>query len=316
MNTRKAGVILALFVFLACSLVPAWADRNFRGGGGRGGDHQQSMQQSESDEHGQRSQKGVSKQQQPARVEPKHRSRENTHRTQQPVRVERDHRNSGSKPRASHPVRVDRGVNHRTGSHEKRKEYKAIRKKERYELDKRYRHNHYYPRRGYRIKKLHSGYRTVHYHNKRYYHYHGSWYYYTGGYYVVIRPPIGLTLAFLPAFYTTIWVGGIPYYYANDVYYTWSPEERVYVVSEPPPESEEVERTEYSDRLFVYPKRGQSQQQQADDRYQCHEWATDQTNFDPTHNDGDVPESKYESKRADYNRAMKACLEARGYSVQ
>jgi hypothetical protein len=34
--------------------------------------------------------------------------------------------------------------------------------------------------------------------------------------------------------------------------------------------------------LFVYPNKGQSQEQQAKDRYECHTWAVGQTGFDPS----------------------------------
>src|SRR6266852_5159454 len=34
--------------------------------------------------------------------------------------------------------------------------------------------------------------------------------------------------------------------------------------------------------VFVYPARGQSQQQQERDRYECHRWAVGQTGFDPS----------------------------------
>ncbi len=33
---------------------------------------------------------------------------------------------------------------------------------------------------------------------------------------------------------------------------------------------------------FVYPKAGQSEQQQSKDRFECHEWAVSQTGFDPS----------------------------------
>jgi YMGG-like Gly-zipper len=35
-------------------------------------------------------------------------------------------------------------------------------------------------------------------------------------------------------------------------------------------------------QVYVYPERGQSPQQQQQDRYQCHTWAVQQTGFDPT----------------------------------
>ena len=74
--------------------------------------------------------------------------------------------------------------------------------------------------------------------------------------------------------------------------------------------------SEQPDRLFAYPMKGQSEEQQATDRYQCHQWAADQTGFDPTQPGVTVPEPQRALKRAEYQRAMKACLEARGYSVQ
>ena len=33
---------------------------------------------------------------------------------------------------------------------------------------------------------------------------------------------------------------------------------------------------------FVYPKAGQAEQQQSQDRYECHQWAVSQTGFDPS----------------------------------
>jgi len=34
--------------------------------------------------------------------------------------------------------------------------------------------------------------------------------------------------------------------------------------------------------LFIYPKKGQSEEQQSKDRFECHTWAVKQTGFDPT----------------------------------
>jgi hypothetical protein len=185
-----------------------------------------------------------------------------------------------------------------------------------YVLDKRHDHGRYYPPTGYRVPSLPRTRYTVPYRGRPYYYDRGVWYHYTGVRYVVVLPPVGIGVPVLPPYYTTVWVGGIPYYYANGVYYVWRPAQRVYVVSEPPPESEVHEQPADPQQLFVYPKQGQSEQQQATDRYQCHTWSTGQTGFDPTRSGGNVPEAQYDTKRSDYQRAMKACLEARGYSVQ
>lgn len=38
-------------------------------------------------------------------------------------------------------------------------------------------------------------------------------------------------------------------------------------------------------RMFVYPAKGQSEEQLERDRYECHTWAVQQTGFDPSRND-------------------------------
>ena len=68
--------------------------------------------------------------------------------------------------------------------------------------------------------------------------------------------------------------------------------------------------------LIIYPKNGQSKDQQAADQYECHNWAKGQTGFDPTQPDGGVS-SRPTADRAhsNYDRAMSACLQGRGYQV-
>ncbi len=185
-----------------------------------------------------------------------------------------------------------------------------------YVLDNRHHHDRYYPRPGTGIKALPRGYRTVPWHGTRYYFTSGSWYISGRGGFVATRPPVGLLVPFLPSFYTTVWVGSVPYYYAGGVYYVWVPGQQAYRVIDAPPETEVVEESSLPERLFIYPAQGQSEQQQATDRYECHSWAKSQTGFDPTAPAGGVAAEMTVPKRAEYNRAMKACLEARGYSVQ
>jgi hypothetical protein len=186
-----------------------------------------------------------------------------------------------------------------------------------YVLDTRYGHNHYYPPRGYAVSVLPRGYVTVRYRSTPYYYHHGIWYRPGGAGFVVVRPSIGLFVPVLPPFYTTVWYAGVPYYYADDVYYRYRMG-RGYEVSDPPPESETstTQPAGAQSDLFIYPKNGQSEEQQSKDRYECHSWASTQSGFDPTQPMGGVDESQASSKRADYLRAQTACLEARGYSVK
>lgn len=235
-------------------------------------------------------------------------------------RVERERRQD--QPRPEREYRQDNrreiGERHRSREDDRGGYAGAIKppKKPGYVIDRRHRHDRYYPKRGYVASVLPPGYRIIRHRHKHYYYHGGVWYRPSGTHFIVVLPPVGLVVQFLPPYYTTIWVGGIPYYYAGGVYYVWRPEDHAYVVTEPPPESEISEQASIADQLFIYPKKGQSEQQQATDRYECHRWAVDQTGFDPTKPGGNVPTAEHSAKRADYQRAMKACLEARGYSVQ
>lgn len=185
-----------------------------------------------------------------------------------------------------------------------------------YVLDRRFHHDRYYPPRGHVVEVLPPGHRVMQFRGTPFFFHDGVWFRRSGVRFVVVAPPIGIVVPILPPFYTTIWFGGVPYYYADDAYYVWRPEQNGYVVSEAPPESQITEQPATAEQLFIYPKNRQSEQQQATDRYDCHRWAADQSTFDPTQPGGNVPDAQRTAKRADYQRAMKACLEARGYSVQ
>jgi hypothetical protein len=179
-----------------------------------------------------------------------------------------------------------------------------------------------YPSRGYATYNLPYGYRTVHHHGSPYYYHGGSWYRPYGPRFVVVAPPFGIGVSVLPPYYSTLWYGGSPYYYADSTYYAYRPERREYVVTEPPPGAQVESRVEDqveekgSNEIFVYPRDGQSEEQQATDRYECHRWAADRTGFDPTRPAGNVAETDMTSKRVDYRRAESACLEGRGYTVR
>jgi hypothetical protein len=53
----------------------------------------------------------------------------------------------------------------------------------------------------------------------------------------------------------------------------------------------------------MYPKNGQSAEQQAQDKAECQQWAAQQA--------GQVAQNS-----SDYQRAMTACVEGRGYSAR
>jgi hypothetical protein len=179
--------------------------------------------------------------------------------------------------------------------------------------DSRYHLNRSYPSRGQFIPALPRDHRAVVHGGSRYYFSGGVWYRPQGARFTIVMPPIGLFLPFLPPYYATIWVGGVPYYYANEVYYAHRG--NGYVVVDPPKE-EVSQAPPPADQMFIYPRLGQSEQQQADDRYACHSWAVSQTDFDPTQPPGGTPDTQRSERRADYQRAISACLDGRGYTVK
>ena len=184
-----------------------------------------------------------------------------------------------------------------------------------YRLDDRYRHDHYYPRPGANIKTLPSRHYRVPYKDSYFYFSAGIWYRPYGSYFIVSRPPIGIIVPVLPPFYTTVWFYGVPYYYANDVYYVWRPDLNAYIVTEPPAQTA-ADPVPLAEQLYIYPARGQSEQQQADDRYACHRWGVEQTSYDPTQPPQGLSLDELNNKRENYQRAMRACLEGRGYTVR
>ena len=179
--------------------------------------------------------------------------------------------------------------------------------------DFRYHHNRSYPIRGEVIRTLPRDRRVIPHGGTRYYFSGGVWYRPYGSQFTVVVPPIGLFVPVLPPYYATIWISGVPYYYANETYYAHKG--NGYVVVEQPTD-DVSQMPPPADQMFVYPRQGQTEKQQADDRYECHRWASDQTGYDPTQPPGGTSERTKHEKSADYQRAMGACLDGRGYTVK
>ena len=182
-------------------------------------------------------------------------------------------------------------------------------------FDSRYHHNNFYPPVGAHTKTL-PHHHIVSHHRSRLHYHHGAWYRQSGGGFVVIAPPIGVFVPVLPPVYTTVWHLGTPYYYANETYYVWQPERNGYVVIDPPEEIVEKPQPKLAKELFVYPKEGQSKEQQSDDRYHCHSWAVEQSSYNPVTPPEGTSVETHNQLRDNYQRAIKACLEAKGYSVR
>jgi len=108
-------------------------------------------------------------------------------------------------------------------------------------LDSRYHHDHYYPPIGFAFGALPSGYEEVYDPDGDLYFAGGVWYREEQPErYVVVSPEIGTTVTALPPYYTALLVQGVPYYYANHVYYLQAPDG--YLVVDPPPTAAVVEQ--------------------------------------------------------------------------
>jgi hypothetical protein len=134
---------------------------------------------------------------------------------------------------------------------------------------------------------------------------------------------LGWYLPVLPWYYDTYWWNGMPYYYADGDYYLWDSGAGQYEAVDPPagltpvrPSGLSTATTPLvSTALFAYPKAGQSEAQQKQDKDDCRRWATKQTGFDPTQPTDQNGKSDGTSQQG-YLRAEAACLEARNYSVR
>ncbi|MEJ0085258.1 MAG: DUF6515 family protein [Pseudomonadota bacterium] len=185
-------------------------------------------------------------------------------------------------------------------------------------FDNRYSHNQYYHDRGYSVRGIPRGAYEINHGGQHYWFGGGQWYRSRGGLSIVIGAPIGAFVPVLPPLYSTVWWSGRPYYYADDTYYTWDGDVNKYEVVQAPAGIDQGGSTAAAstDSVFVYPKNGQTPEELARDRFDCHQFALQQTGFDPTASGGGVPASELATRKADYLRAQAACLDGRGYSVR
>lgn len=181
-------------------------------------------------------------------------------------------------------------------------------------VDARHGHNHSYPDLGVSVAAVPRGAYAERLGKDRYWFHEGVWYRADGPRYVVVAPPAGIVVEVLPPFYTTVVFGRVQYYYANDAYYVYDAHEGGYRIVPPPPLEAGPQAAPLHAGIYVYPRNGQPPAQQAADRAECERWAVAQSHADPAAPPGASPES--EARRADYARALGACLDARGYATR
>lgn len=172
-------------------------------------------------------------------------------------------------------------------------------------------HGRYYPAPGHWVRVPPPHWNRVYWSGVSYGYLDGVWYSPFNDGFVVVRPPFGVVVSVLPPYRTLVSLGGLNYFYANGVYYRERPDASYEVVAPPGGDGTPGSAPE---RLFVYPRRGQSAERQASDEYECHRWAVGQSGFDPTA--AATGQANDPARRADYKRAQSACLDGRGYTVR
>lgn len=171
-----------------------------------------------------------------------------------------------------------------------------------------------HPRVGHKVHALPRTHRSLDLGSHTYYYHRGDFYrpYRPGGY-VVVHAPLGARVHSLPPGYISFLIGPHRYFYVNLTYYLWDRETREYIVVDEPEGAEAavVSASETaSGDIYVYPKQGQSDEQRDRDRYECYQWAVEQTDFDPAAGNQNM------ANEGNYRRAISACLEGRGYTVK
>ncbi|KRP45002.1 hypothetical protein SAMN04490190_4803 [Pseudomonas libanensis] len=152
--------------------------------------------------------------------------------------------------------------------------------------------------------------------------YRGQDYFYSGGYwyrpqgprYVVVTPPYGIRVQYLPDYAREVWVGGSLLFLAAGAYYAYEQSTQQYVVVQPPAQVPSPQPAPQGNGYDVvaYPANGQSPAQVQQDGYDCYRWAVQQSGFDPR----TVTYAPDPAVVQTYRQAQGNCLGSRGYQVQ
>ena len=152
--------------------------------------------------------------------------------------------------------------------------------------------------------------------------YRGQDYFFSGGYwyrpqgprYVVVTPPYGIRVHYLPDYAREVWVGGSLLFLAAGAYYAYEQSTQQYVVVQPPTQVPSPAPTSQGNGYDVvaYPANGQSPAQVQQDGYDCYRWAVQQSGFDPR----TVTYAPDPAVVQTYRQAQGNCLGSRGYQVQ
>ncbi len=152
--------------------------------------------------------------------------------------------------------------------------------------------------------------------------YRGQDYFFSGGYwyrpqgprYVVVAPPRGIRVSYLPDYAREVWVGSSLFFLAAGAYYLYQEDTQDYVVVDPPTAAPQVAPPPSGNGYDVvaYPANGQSPQQVQQDGEDCYRWAVQQSGFDPAR----VTYAPDPAVVQTYRQAQGSCLAIRSTTDQ
>ena len=166
---------------------------------------------------------------------------------------------------------------------------------------------------GYVVDRFPSKHWQVPYRGQSYYFSGGYWYRPQGPRYIVVQPPYGIRVGYLPDYARQVWIGSSLLFLAAGAYYAYQPATQDYIVVQPPTSIPQPMPQPVSNGYDVvaYPANGQSASQIDQDRYDCYRWAVDQSGFDPA----TVTYAPSPAVVQTYRQAQGNCLSSRGYQV-
>ncbi|AZF66190.1 MULTISPECIES: DUF6515 family protein [Pseudomonas] len=167
---------------------------------------------------------------------------------------------------------------------------------------------------GYTVDRFPDRNYRVPYRGQDYFFSGGYWYRPQGPRYVVVTPPYGIRVQYLPDYAREVWVGSALFFLAAGSYYTYENATQQYVVVQPPTEVPAPQPAPQGNGYDVvaYPANGQSPAQVQQDGYDCYRWAVQQSGFDPR----TVTYAPDPAVVQTYRQAQGNCLTSRGYQVQ
>jgi hypothetical protein len=150
----------------------------------------------------------------------------------------------------------------------------------------------------------------VPYGGRDYFYSSGYWYRPQGPRYVVVQPPRGIRVSYLPDYAQEVWIGGALLFLAAGSYYAYQESTQDYVVVEPPVQPQ-PQPVSHGYDVEAYPANGQSPEQVNQDGYQCYQYAVQQSGFNPRTATYQPDPSVVQA----YRQAQGNCLSSRGYQV-